>query len=119
MTEPIVYVDRFTVSDGKLEDLTHYADDMVQAVSRDHPGVSLFGYYVDEAGRSGTAVFVFADAETLDRYLDAMAPKFADGAALVGAASIELLGRPSDRAAQLTRSFNGVIKSRLAGFSRA
>jgi len=48
-----------------------------------------------------------------------MAPKFADGAALVGAASIGLLGRPSDRAAQLARSFNGVIKSRLAGFSRA
>jgi hypothetical protein len=119
MTEPIVYVDRFTVSDGKLEDLTHYADEMVQAVSRDHPGVSLFGYYVDEAGRRGTAVFVFADAETLDGYLDAMAPKFADGAALVSAASIEFLGRPSDRAAQLTRSFNGVIKSRLAGFSRA
>jgi hypothetical protein len=119
MTEPIVYVDRFTVSDGKLEDLTHYADEMVQAVERDHPGVSLFGYYVDEGGTSGTAVFVFADAETLDRYLDAMAPKFADGAALVSAASIELLGRPSDRAAELTRSFNGVIKGRLAGFSRA
>ena len=119
MTEPIVYVDRFTVSDGKLEDLTHYADEMVQAVSRDHPGVSLFGYYVDQAGSSGTAVFVFADAETLDRYLEAMAPRFADGAALVSDASIELLGKPSDGAAQLTRSFNGVIKDRLAGFSRA
>jgi hypothetical protein len=119
MTEPIVYVDRFTVADGKLEDLTHYADEMVQTVSRDHPGVSLFGYYVDEAGSSGTAVFVFADAETLDRYLDAMAPRFADGATLVSAASIELLGRPSDRAAELTRSFGGVVKDRLAGSSRA
>lgn len=74
MSSEVVYIDRFEVSEGKAEELRRYAEDLVGLVQEQVPGAVSFGWYFDEDGTRGTAVFVFADAASIDRYLDLASP---------------------------------------------
>jgi quinol monooxygenase YgiN len=118
MSNHIVYVDRFQISEGKTEEFRKYAEGLAGLAEEQERGAISFNYFVDEDGTRGTAVFVFADAAALDRYLDLASPKFREAVDLVSSTDIELLGDPSDRAAQLAKAFNGTVKRKLAGFSR-
>jgi quinol monooxygenase YgiN len=116
--DEVVYVDRFRVSEGRTEDFMRYASDMAQFVEDSEPGVTSFNYYLDDDGTSGTAVFVFSDAQALDRHLDLASSKFQEGYQLLSAADVELLGRPSERAIETARAFSASVKKHVAGFSR-
>lgn len=119
MSGPVAYVDRFTVAEGKLEDLRRYCQEMTDLVEKKEPETVSFSYFIDEDGRKGTAVFVFANAEALDFHLDVASHKFQEGAELLGSADVELLGPASDRAQQISEQFGATIKSGLlAGFAR-
>ncbi|HJP66646.1 MAG TPA: hypothetical protein VKA30_10135, partial [Actinomycetota bacterium] len=114
----VVYVDRFEVAEGKLEDLKSYTSGMADAVSNKVPGAFSFNYFIDESGENGTAVFVFENAEALDQHLQVNAERFQDAMPLVAESSIELMGPASDMAKQLTMQYGGSLKTKLAGFSR-
>lgn len=118
MSGHVVYVDRFEISEGKSEEFRRYAEGLASLVEEKERGVISFNYFADDEARRGTAVFVFADAAAMDRYLDLASPKFREGVDLLSSNDLELLGDPSDRAAQLTKAFNGRLMRRLAGFSR-
>jgi quinol monooxygenase YgiN len=118
MSNHIVYVDRFQISEGKTEEFRQYAEELADLAEEQERGAISFNYFVDGDGTRGTAVFVFADAAALDHYLDLASPKFREAVDLVSSTDIELLGDPSDRAAQLAKAFNGTVKRKLAGFSR-
>lgn len=120
MPDPIVYVDRFTVGEGKLEELRRYCVRMAKLVEEQEPGTIACNYFVDEEGSAGTAVLVFENAGALDAHLDVASHLFQEGASLLDSSDIELLGSASDQAQQLTKNFGGAIKSKvLAGFARA
>lgn len=119
MTQPVVYLDRFTIREGKLDDLRRYCEEMSDLVEHKEPDTLLFSYFVDEAGREGTAVFVFADAAALDHHLQVTSHKFQDGVALIETADIELLGPASEQAQAMSRDYGAAIKAGiLAGFAR-
>lgn len=118
MGEEVVYVDRFELREGRLDDFKRYAKEMAELAERNEPGVVSFNYYLDEGGTKGTAVFVFTDAEALDVHLDLVSARFQQGYELLAAAEIDLLGRPSDRAVAMARSFGASVKAQVAGFSR-
>lgn len=118
MSEQVVYVDRFQLREGRLDDFKRYATEVATFVEENEPRAISFNYYVDEGDNSGTAVFVFSDAEALDLHLDLVSSRFQEGYELLSAADIELLGQPSDRAIQVAKSFNAQVKTKLAGFSR-
>src|ERR671922_1894781 len=104
MSTEVVYVDRFEIREGKTEEFRRYADDLIALVAEES-GVISCNYFVDDDGRRGTAVLVFADGAALDRYLDLVSPRFREGVELLGSTEIELLGDVSDRAAQLAKAF--------------
>jgi quinol monooxygenase YgiN len=118
MSDEVVYVDRFQLREGRLDDFKRYATEVTAFVEENEPGVISFSYYVDEEGSRGTAIFVFSDADALDLHLDLVSSRFQKGYELLSAADIELLGQPSDRAIQMGKSFNARVKTKLAGFSR-
>lgn len=118
MTDTIIYVDRFEIQDGKIDDLRRYAADIAALAEEEAPGVLSFHYYVDEAGERGTALVVFADAEGLDRYLEVASSGFERGVQLVRSADIELLGKPSARAAEVTTAYGGRVMPEIVGFDR-
>ena len=120
MPDLIVYVDRFTVAEGKLEDLRRYCEKMAKLVEDKEPGTIACNYFVDEDGKTGTAVLVFESEEALDAHLDVAGHLFQEAVPLLDSSSIELLGPASDQAQQVTRKFGGAIKSNvLAGFARS
>lgn len=118
MSGQVVYVDRFTVREGQLEDFKRYAAEMADFVKSSEPGVVSFNYYLDEAAGKGTALFIFSDAAALDVHLDVASPRFQQGYQLLASADIELLGQPSARAADVARGFNAALKPQAIGFSR-
>jgi quinol monooxygenase YgiN len=118
MSEQVVYMDRFQLREGKLEDFRRYATEVAAFVQTSEPGATSFNYYIDEGGARGTALFVFSDAEALDRHLDLVSSRFQEGYELLSATEIELLGQPSDRAMAMAASFNASLKTKIAGFSR-
>jgi quinol monooxygenase YgiN len=118
MPDHVIYVDRFQVREGKLDDFRRYVTEMTEFVEKNEPGVLSFNYYLDEDGAGGTAVFVFSDARALDLHLELASSRFQEGYELLSATDIQLLGRPSDRAVELARAFNATLKTKLAGFSR-
>ncbi len=118
MSDSVVYVDRFELHPGKTAEFARYAQDMTQLVQENEPGAVSFSYYIDEGGTKGTALFIFRDADALDHHLELASAKFQEGIELLKAMDIELLGRPSEGAVELARSFNATVKAKLAGFSR-
>jgi hypothetical protein len=118
MNEQVIYIDHFELREGKLEDFRRYATEMTALVEKDQPGVSSFSYYMNEDGEGGTAVFVFSNPDSLDRYLDVASSKFQEGADLLSGAKIELLGPASDRAVASARTFGGTVKTEFVGFAR-
>jgi quinol monooxygenase YgiN len=119
MSDHVIYLDRFQIREGKLDDFNRYAKEYSEFVEKNEPGVISFNFYVDEDGTEGTAVFAFFDAEALDLHLGLAGSRFQEGYQLLSATDIELLGRPSDRAIEMAASFNASLKTRLlAGFSR-
>lgn len=120
MAEPVVYVDRFTVGEGKGEDLKRYCEQMTKLVEEKEPGTIACNYFVDEHGSAGTAVLVFESAGALDAHLAVASHLFQQGAALLDSSEIELLGPASEQAQQVARQFGGAIKSGvLASFIRS
>lgn len=118
MAEEVVYVDRFQIREGKTEDFKRYASQLTEFVEGNEPGVASFNFYLDSDGVNGTAVFVFSDAEALDRHLDLASSRFQEGYELLSHAEIDLLGQPSRRAIEMGQAFNARVKSPVAGFSR-
>jgi quinol monooxygenase YgiN len=118
VSDHVVYVDRFKVAEGKLEDLKSYASEMSEAVANKVPGVLSFNYFIDEGGENGTAVFVFENADALDTHLQVNAERFQEAMPLVAETSIELMGPASETAKQVTAQFGGSLKTKLAGFGR-
>lgn len=119
MADEVVYIDRFEVRDVKVEEFKRYAEEMAAFVEEEEPGVTSFHYFFDEAGARGTAVFVFSDADALDRHLDMASSRFQQAYELVSETNIELLGPASERATEMAKSFGASLKQRLAGFSRS
>lgn len=119
MSDHVIYLDRFQLHEGVMDDFRRYATDMAKFVEDNVPGVISFNYYIEEEGPEGVAVFVFSDAEALDLHLDKSSSRFQEGADLLAAAEMELLGPASNRAVELTRSFGGnTTKVKVAGFGR-
>lgn len=118
MSERVIYVDRFQINEGKLDELRRYAADIAAIAEEQVQGVLSFHYYVDDAGERGTALIVFADAQALDQYLAAASAQFQRGLELVSSNEIELLGEPSHQAADAANGYGGRVLPEIAGFDR-
>jgi quinol monooxygenase YgiN len=117
MSSEVVFLDRFEIAEGKSNELRRYAEGLVDVVKGVSGAIS-YGWYLDEDGRRGTAVFVFADAVAFDRYLDAASPMFRHGVDLTSSTDIELLGRASDRASEMAKAFDATVKAEVIGLRR-
>ncbi|MDP8956467.1 MAG: hypothetical protein M3N24_05855 [Actinomycetota bacterium] len=118
MPDEVVYVDRFQLREGKVESFRRWASDMATFVRENEPGTAVFNYYVDEDTGKGTAVFVFQDADALDRHIELAASRFNEAYEFVSSTEIDLLGQPSGSASELAKRFGGHVTTKLAGFSR-
>lgn len=119
MSDQIIYLSRWKILDGKLESFEKYAKEIADIVEKEEPGAISFSYFVDEDRKRGTAVFLFSSAEALDIHLDLLAPRFEEGYQYISGTDVEILGRPSKKAAEMAASFGAKFKNQqVAGFTR-
>lgn len=125
MAEPLVYVDRSEVLDGALPELERAIADLAEWIESHEPQLLAYNAYLSDDGRRMTVVHVHADPASLDRHMEVGGPVFGRFASLVRLTSIEVYGRPSERALRQledkARSLGGAdvtVHGAHAGFSR-
>lgn len=125
MSEPIVFIDRSEIREGKLEELKTAMKELAEFVEANEPRTIAYDVYVDEAGSRVTVVQVHPDSASMEFHMKAaghLFPRFADLLELVtmdvyGEPSEELLGRLRQKT-QMLGVGSVVVHALHAGFAR-
>lgn len=125
MSEPIVFIDRSEIREGKLEELKTAMKELAEVVEANEPRTIAYDVYVDEAGSRVTVVQVHPDSASMEFHMKAaghLFPRFADLLELVtmdvyGEPSEELLGRLRQKT-QMLGVGSVVVHALHAGFAR-
>lgn len=126
MSDPIVYIDRSDIREGKLEEVRAGISELVEFVETHEPQLIAYGFYIDEMGSGMTLVAIHPDSASLEFHLEIGGPAFRKFTDLIELRTIELYGRPSDRvldllqhkAEMLGADGSIVIYEQHAGFMR-
>ncbi len=97
MSDPIVYIDRSDIREGKLEEVRSGIHDLVEFVDAREPQLLAYGFYIDEKGTGLTVVAIHPDSSSLEFHMEIGAPAFRKFTELIDLRTIEVYGRPSDK----------------------
>ena len=125
MTEPIVFVSRFTVKEGRLDDYRRLQVDIAEQLRREKPHTLAYLHYLDDGGTRMTAIHVFADSEAMDIHFEGSDDRSLRAFEVLSPAGWEIYGRPSAEvmdamraaaaSAEVSLTLNGEF---VAGFIR-
>ncbi|MGH8927874.1 MAG: hypothetical protein ACRDWH_05955 [Acidimicrobiia bacterium] len=126
MSNPVLYIDRSDIREGKLQEVRDGIRDLVEFVEAREPQLIAYGFYINQAGTGLTLVAIHPDSASLELHLEIGGPAFRKFVGLIELRTIELYGRPSETAlAQLQRKVemlgeraNIVLHDQDAGFMR-
>lgn len=126
MAEPIVYIDRSRIREGRLAELEQAIDELVEFIDAREPQLLYYGFFVDEQASRMTVVAVHPDSASLGLHLDVGGEAFRGFADLIEMEGIEVYGEPSDdvlervraKAEALGDAGRVVVEPRRAGFER-
>jgi len=96
MAEPIVFIARFRVKEGRLQEFRKHYLDSLPPVEAGKPGTLAQVAYENEDGSEVMVVRLFPDAEAMDAQLDGSGERSKKTYEFVEPASMEIYGRPSD-----------------------
>lgn len=125
MPQPIVYVDRSDVREGKLDELEPAMERLVEFIEANNPHVLSYRFFLDEDAARMTVIGVHPDSEALAFHMDVGEEEFRAFGDLVDLSSIAVHGEVSDdvlrrlheKAEMLGGAEVSVHRSR-AGFTR-
>jgi hypothetical protein len=110
MSDPIVYIDRSQILDGRLDELKKAIDELVAFVERHEPQLVSYGFFIDEQAARMTVVAVHPDSASLEFHMDIAGAEFRKLSGFIRLLSIEVYGRPSNKAMKQLRQ-----KARMLG----
>ncbi len=110
VSDAILYIDTSDVREGALEELKPAIARLVEFVQANEPRLIAYNVYLTEDGTRMTVVSVHPDAASLEYHLEVAGPLFREFVELVTLSSIQIYGRPSEKALQQAHE-----KSRLLG----
>lgn len=100
MTDPIVYIDRSEIREGKIDDVRVAIRGLVAFIESNVPSAISYGIYLDEAQNRMTVVQVHPNSQSLEFHMKVGAPAFAEFKDLIRLSAIDIYGEPSDRLRQ-------------------
>jgi hypothetical protein len=126
VSDPLVYIDRSDIRDGKLEDVRRGIRELVEFVEEREPQLIGYRFYFNEAGTGMTVVAIHPDSASLELHLEIGGPAFRKLSELIELRTIDIYGRPSEKVLdQLQQKIemlgaNGrvVVHQQQAGFLR-
>ena len=102
VTEVIVYVDRSTVRDGRLDELEPAMTELVEFVDANEPDILSYDVYFSDDGTRMTVVHTHAGSESLAYHMEVAGPEFPPIGEFIDLEAIDVYGRPSE---ELVRQF--------------
>jgi hypothetical protein len=126
MPDPIIYVDRSLIVDGKLEQLKRGIRALVEFVEHRESRLISYGFFLDEERMRMTVIAIHPDSASLEFHLDIAGPEFRKLKELVELTEIEVYGPLEDtalvqlqeKARMLGRAGKVVVLQAEAGFAR-
>ncbi|WP_431041373.1 hypothetical protein ACQUSR_05405 [Streptomyces sp. P1-3] len=125
MAEPLYYVDRSDIREGRLAEVRNGMRDLAAFVESREPRLIAYHFFIDESGATMTVVAVHPDSASMELHLELGGPRFRAFAALIRMRAIDVYGRPSpavvDRLRQKAEMLGGgtvTLHTPQAGFSR-
>jgi hypothetical protein len=126
MADPIYYVDRSDILEGRLEEVRSGMRDLAAFVDEQEPQLIAYECCVDATGSAMTVLAVHPDSASMELHMDLGGPKFRAFAPLIRLRSIDVYGRPSaavvERLHEKARMLGGgtvTLHTLEAGFFRA
>ena len=98
MSQPLIYVDKSEVREGALDELKKAIADLADFIESHEPQIVSYSVYFSRDGSQMTVVHVHADPASLDFHMDVAGPRFGPFAELLTLSSIEIFGKPSEKA---------------------
>jgi quinol monooxygenase YgiN len=95
-SEPIIYVDRARVGEGKLLQLKAGMAELVRLIERSEPRLVAYNVYFDPDGTEMTVVHVHRDSASLELHMEVAGPEFAKFVGFVELQSIDVYGNTSE-----------------------
>jgi hypothetical protein len=103
MSEPIVYIDRSDVREGKLEEVKAAIKGLVAFVEEHNQRIIDYRFFIDDAADRMTLVAIHPDPAALEFHLDVGAAEFRKMTDLIELRSIEVFGTPGERVMEQLR----------------
>ena len=125
MSEPIIYIDRSEVREGKLSELKSATKELAEFVAAIEPRIIAYRVYLNDAGTQMTVLHIHPDSESLQFHMEVAGPAFARFKDLIRLSGIDIYGAPSEplrqklvEKAQLLGSGTVNVQEFRAGFAR-
>jgi hypothetical protein len=126
VSENIVYIDRSDILEGKLEELKEGINELVEFVDAHEPQLISYGFFINEEAARMTVVAVHPDSASLEFHMEIASSAFRRLSGFIKLTTIEVYGRPSDKALKLLRQKaqmlgegdSVVLQEPQAGFAR-
>lgn len=124
--DPIVYIDRSDIHEGKADELRAGIRGLVDFVEMHEPRLVAYGFYVDEQAGQMIVVAVHPDSASLEFHTEIGGPEFRKLAPLITLRAIDVYGRLSGKALELLHQKAAMlgdprsvaVHDRFAGFAR-
>ena len=97
MSEPIVFISRQRIKEGKLDDFKKRYQETAEFIESTRPGTVAFLAYLDEHGTEASLVHVFPDAEAMQAHIQGAAERARKAAEFMEPAGIEIYGQLTDQ----------------------
>lgn len=125
MTDPIHYVDRSDIREGKLAEVRSRLRELAAFIEEREPQLIAYHCCIDEAESTMTVLAVHPDSASMELHMALGGPKFKAFGPLIRLRSIDVYGRPSravveqlHRKAEMLGGGTVTLHTVEAGFAR-
>jgi quinol monooxygenase YgiN len=101
MFEPIVFISRHRIKEGKLEGFKEVSRQNAARLEAEKPGTVVFLAFINEDGTEVSFHHLFPDAEAMDHHLEGAAERSRRAYEFLEPIRFEIFGQPSEQAMQM------------------
>lgn len=107
MSEPIVFISRNRIPEGRFDEFRQFYQTMVAEVEEELPGTLAHLAYANEDGSLVTIVHIFPNAAAMEPHMHKAATSARRAAGLYQSLGLEIYGRPTDRILETMKQIAG------------
>ena len=101
MAEPIVFISRNKIKEGKLNELRQLTKEAMAMIEASKPGTVFQNAYINESGSEVSFVHIFPDADAMEHHMLGVDERVNKSAEFIQPMSMEIYGSPGEKIIQM------------------